>query len=266
MTSTVMLIHGAWLTPASWRGFKQRYEARGLHVVAPPWPFDDRSVEELQRAPHPELRRLTVGKIVEHYDRIVRGLPEPPIIVGHSFGGFFTQALLDRGLGAAGVAIDALPPRGVLVRPRALWSALPVLLAFNGWNRALTMRFAHFSRDFANGLPDADQRGTFEREIVPTPGRIYFQAALGIGIGVDWSNPDRAPLLLIAGENDKTVTASMVRAAHEKYSRSPVLTDLKSFPGRSHFLCGEPGWEEVADYAIDWALKHRRAARHTDGP
>lgn len=265
MTSTVMLIHGAWLTPGSWRGFKQRYEARGLRVVAPPWPFDDRPVEELRRAPHPELRRLTVSRIVEHYVAKVRELPEPPIIVGHSFGGFFTQALLDCGLGAAGVAIDPLPPRGVLVHPRALWSALPVLLAFNGWNRSLTMIFANFSRDFANGLPDAAKRDAYDLEIVPTPGRIYFQAALGIGIGVNWANPDRAPLLLIAGENDKTVTASMVRAAYRKHRRSPAVTELKSFGGRSHFLCGEPGWEEVADYAIDWALQHRRTDPQAGG-
>jgi hypothetical protein len=26
------------------------------------------------------------------------------------------------------------------------------------------------------------------------------------------------------------------------------------FPGRDHFTCGEPGWEAVADFALDWAL------------
>jgi predicted alpha/beta hydrolase len=37
--------------------------------------------------------------------QIIRGLDRPPIIIGHSFGGLFTQLLLDCGLGAAGVAI-----------------------------------------------------------------------------------------------------------------------------------------------------------------
>jgi pimeloyl-ACP methyl ester carboxylesterase len=253
MPKTVMLIHGAWLSPASWEKFQSRYEAQGYSCLAPAWPFDERAVEELKRSPDPRLKDLTVGKIVEHYAANIRALPEPPILVGHSFGGFFVQALLDRGLGAAGVAIDPLPPRGVAIGPKALRSALPVLLAWRGWSRTLTMTFEDFARDFANGLPPDDRRAAYERYVVPTPGRIFFQAALGIGIGVNWKNADRAPLLLIAGDHDRTIEHSMVEAAYLKHRKSPARTGFKSFEGRSHFLCAEPGWEEVADYAIEWA-------------
>ena len=44
--------------------------------------------------------------------------------MGHSFGGAFTQILLDRGLGAAGVAIDSAPVKGMLALP-ALDAASP---------------------------------------------------------------------------------------------------------------------------------------------
>ena len=47
----------------------------------------------------------SITDIVDHYDKIIRGLDRPPIIIGHSFGGLLTQLLLDRGLGAAGVAL-----------------------------------------------------------------------------------------------------------------------------------------------------------------
>lgn len=30
---------------------------------------------------------------------------------------------------------------------------------------------------------------------------------------------------------------------------------------RSHWICAEPGWEEVADYALEWALTHAEPAR-----
>src|SRR5262249_26538028 len=99
----------------------------------------------------------------------------------------------------------------------------------------------------------------YEQQVVPTPGRIYFQAALGLGIGVNWKNPKRKPLLLIAGEKDRTVTPGMVQAAHRKHSLSPVPAALKLFPRRSHYLCAEPGWEEVADYALNWAEQNARA-------
>jgi hypothetical protein len=32
--------------------------------------------------------------------------------------------------------------------------------------------------------------------------------------------------------------------------------DYQEYPSRSHFTAGEPGWEEVADYALTWATEH----------
>jgi len=48
---------------------------------------------------------------------LIRQLDDRPIIMGHSFGGAFTEILLDRGLGASGVAIDAAAVRGILKLP-----------------------------------------------------------------------------------------------------------------------------------------------------
>jgi hypothetical protein len=35
---------------------------------------------------------------------------------------------------------------------------------------------------------------------------------------------------------------------------STAISADKLFPGRSHYTCGEPGWEEVADFVLNWAL------------
>lgn len=32
------------------------------------------------------------------------------------------------------------------------------------------------------------------------------------------------------------------------YLDSGSVTDVKVFAGRSHYVCGEPGWEEVAEW------------------
>jgi hypothetical protein len=40
------------------------------------------------------------------------------------------------------------------------------------------------------------------------------------------------------------------------YGKSPAITDYHEFDGRDHWTCGAPGWEAVADYALEWALKH----------
>jgi pimeloyl-ACP methyl ester carboxylesterase len=263
MSKTVMLIHGAWLTPLSWEHFRARYEAAGYTVHAPAWPHEDIPLEQLRRSPPPELRKLTVGQVVDHYDDLIRALREPPIIVGHSYGGLFTQLLLDRGLGTAGVAIDSVPVAGVLPRPRVLLSALPVFLSIGAWNRVLTMSFGAFAANFANGLPADKRRAAYDRYVAPTPGRLYYQAASGIGLSITANNPRRAPLLLIAGERDRTITPSQVGATFRKQRLAPSISEMKVFPDRSHFLCLEPGWEEVADYALDWAALNQRAGAAT---
>jgi pimeloyl-ACP methyl ester carboxylesterase len=249
-----MLIHGAWLTPAAWHPFKTRYESLGYICLAPPWPYHDRPVTELKRAPHPDFAKLSISTIVGHYQKLIAGLPEPPILIGHSFGGLFVQLLLDRGLGAAGIAIDPAPPRGVFLSARATLSALPVLLTWKGWRRAITMSFEHFSTNFAQTLPPDEQRAVYERYVVPTPGRLYFEGVLGIGNGANFANPKRAPLLLIAGDKDRIIEISMVRASQRKHQQSPAITAFKVMAGRDHWLIGAPGWEEIADESIKWAV------------
>jgi pimeloyl-ACP methyl ester carboxylesterase len=205
-----------------------------------------------------QLRSAHHPQIADHYENLIRELREPPILIGHSLGGIIVQMLLDRGLGAAGVAIDPAPVRGVFPTPRALRAALPVFLSWRGWSRTVTMSSKHFAWSFAHTLPAADQRTVYERHIVPTPGRLYYQLATGIGTGVNFKNAARAPLLLIAGEADRTIEPAMVRANYNRYRRSPAVTELKTFPNRTHLLVASPGWEEVADYALEWAVAHDR--------
>lgn len=260
MSKTVVLVHGAWVTPESWVKFKRLYEAKGYEVIVPPWPYMDKSAESLRRQPDPRLAKLTIKNLVDHFEAQIRALPEPPILMGHSFGGLIVQMLLDRGLGVAGVAVDSGPPRGVLPSLRASLSALPVLTTLGGWSRILSMSFASFSKTFANTLPAKDQRAAYEQHIVPAPGRIYFQAALGIGNAVNFKNQERAPLLLIAADQDRTTTASMVRSMFRKHSRSSSRTDLMEFAGRSHWLIAEPGAEEIAQKALTWAERYGLSA------
>jgi len=260
MSKTILLIHGAWLTPAIWRSWTARYEAQGYKVLAPAWPFMDRPVEELRRAPHSDLGKLTLGKILDHYAGIIATLPEQPILIGHSYGGLIVQMLLDRGVGVAGVSIDPGPAAGIKPGAKAFLSALPVFLAWRGWSRALSMSFKQFAKNFANGLPEPEQRQAFDEHIVPAPGRIYYQSVLGFGASIDWKKANRAPLLLVSGMDDRTVEPDMVRQNASRYAASSAITKLTSLPNRSHFLIAAPGWEEIADHVLEWASSNIRSS------
>jgi len=253
MTKTIMLVHGAWLNGASWEGFKTRYEAKGYTVVAPSWPLDDRPPAELRASPDPELAKVGIQEILAHYEKQVRALPEKPFIIGHSFGGTITQFLLDHGLGAAGVAINPAPTSGVLVGWETVKSTFPVFLSWGSWGRVMHMSREFFATRFAQTNRDAS---AYDKYIVPTPGKTYWDGLLNKAGKIRWDNPKRPPLLLIGGEVDLIAQAAMTKAMYEKQKQAPSVTELKIYPGRSHWTCMDPGWEQVADDALAWCEKH----------
>ncbi len=256
-----MLIHGLWLTPRGWEGWVDRYRSRGYTVLAPAWPGMDVEVEALRDDPS-VMDGLGVTEIADHYTRIMRGLDEPPIIMGHSFGGLITQMLLDRGLGSAGVAIHPAPIKGVLRLPlSSLRSSSPVLRNPANRKRTVALTPEQFHYGFADTLSPGDARRLYDRYHVPTPGRPLWQAATAnllpnAATKVNLRNNDRAPLLLVAGGADHTVPVSLVRENQQRYHHSTAVTDYKEYPGRPHFTMGVSGWEEVADYALRWATEH----------
>lgn len=122
---------------------------------------------------------------------------------------------------------------------------------------------ANTSADWAGACTPAEAPEAIQpardRYIVPTPGKVYWDGVIN-ALKIDLSNPKRAPLLLIAGEIDLIADASMVRAIYDKQRPAPPPTEYKMFAGRSHWTGIDPGLEQVADYALEWAVINTRSS------
>jgi alpha-beta hydrolase superfamily lysophospholipase len=253
---TIVLIHGLHLTPLSWEGWIHRYTAAGFRVLAPAWPGMEGGVEALRRDPTP-IAAQTAHQVVEHLTRVVAELDRPPVIIGHCYGGAFTQVLLDRGLGAAGVALGATPTRGVFPPPwTTIRSSLPDL---RDGAVALTPRQFHYA--FTNTIPDDHAAAIYQRYAVPASGRVVSSRALAELIprsayAINYRRPDRAPLLLVAGGADRQSPPAGLRANARKYHRSAAVTQYVEFPDRCHFTLGQDGWTDLADHILTWAITH----------
>ena len=223
----------------SWDLMKAWYEGRGYRCQAPSWP---------------ERRTgLGLAELADHYEAIVRLEAEPPVLVGHSFGGLLVQILLDRGHGQAGVAIAPAPPRGVfMLQPRAVRSAWPFISTWKGWNKLVPVRFEPFAAAFVHTLAPAQQRAVYDTYAVPLEtGRPFFQTAFAMmdrnsPCRIDFATQTRPPLLIIAGAADRTVAAAAVRANYQRYAAGGPTTEYVEFPRRTHWIIAQPGWEEVA--------------------
>jgi pimeloyl-ACP methyl ester carboxylesterase len=262
--TTVVLIPGLWMTALCWEHWVKHYTGKGYSVLSRSWPGMEGNIEHLRRDPS-SFAKLGLTEVVDHYEQIIRGLETAPIIIGHGVGGLVTQILLDRGWGAAGVAIASAPPKGVF---RSVFRNLK--LALKG--RSLTPQQFHY--DFANTFAEAPSIAAFERYVVPAPNRILRQVALAnfspdAPSTVRFHNDSRAPLLLVVGGKDRVVPSSMVKANFDRYRESKADTDYREFPDQTHFsLLRET---KVADYVLGWALYRSNGSKlpavsnHTDG-
>ncbi|MEK7949811.1 alpha/beta hydrolase [Luteolibacter soli] len=257
MKRPIVLVHGLWVTPHCWDKFRSYYESRGHQVLTPAWPGVSDDAAAMRRDAS-SLNSVGAEQVIEHYAEIIRGLPEAPIIIGHSYGGVITQVLIDRGLGAVGVAIDSVPPKGVYILPLSTYLALlPAFLKPATLRGTFLFTLRQFWKVFANTLSETEVREAYESVAIPASGRAIFQAALAnfmvnAPTFVDFANDKRSPLLLIGGEKDVIMPSALNRKNFRKY-RSSAITEFKEFPGRSHYIIAESGWEEVADYALSWA-------------
>jgi len=261
---TIVLIHGLWLTPRSWEGWIDRYQKAGYNVLAPSWPGLEGEVEAIRKNPSP-LKGLKLKTVVDHYERIIRKLESPPILIGHSFGGLIVQMLVDRGLGAAGVVIDSAQSAGVPVLPLStIWATITVLgnpFTFNGTTSLSPIKFNYA---FTNELNAVESKKVYDRYQIPGSNRILWGGALSLlnpkaSSKVNYANNNRAPLLFIAGGNDHLVPPAINKANMRKYLKnSPAITDYREFPNRTHHTVGQKGWEEVADFALNWANENAR--------
>ncbi len=256
MTTPVVFIHGLWLHADSWKPWIEVFRAAGYDPIAPGWPGESPTAAETNAHPQ-RLANVGIDDVVEHYAKIIRALPEKPIVIGHSFGGLVAQKLLGMGLAAGAVALDPAQIRGVLPLPLAqLKSAFPVLANPFNYKRAVPQTPKQFHSGFANAVSEQESNELHARYHIPAPGKPLFEAAFAnvfpnTPAKVD-TKAQRGPLLITGGGKDRTVPEIVSRAAYHLYRKSSAVTDYRVFPDRGHSLTIDSGWREVANASLSW--------------
>jgi pimeloyl-ACP methyl ester carboxylesterase len=254
MTDTaipVVFIHGLWLHASSWQPWVDLFTAAGYRPHAPGWPGVPDTVEAARANPD-SIADHGIQDVTDHYAAIIDALPEPPILIGHSFGGMIAEKLLGDNHGRAAIAIDAAQIKGVLPLPlSSLRATLPVFQNPANRHRAVSLSADEFRYSLGNAVSPAESDALHAHWAIPAPGRPLFEAATAnfsphSPAKVDTDNAERGPLLLIMGGRDHTVPESITKSTLKQYRHSTAVTDLVEFPDRGHSLTIDSGWRAVA--------------------
>ena len=257
----VVFVHGLWLLSSSWQPWRDLFEANGYTTLAPGWPDDPTTVAEAKEHPEAFANKM-VQQVTDHYVAAIGKLSKKPVVIGHSFGGLIAQKIAGEGVVAATVSIDNAPFKGVLPLPlSALKSAAPVLTHPGNIRKGVSLTLDQFTFGWANNLSAEEAKHLYETFHVPAAGAPLFEAATANfnpfsgETAVDSKNPDRGPLLIIAGMLDNTVPLAITHASYKIQAKNPGVTEIVELPGRGHSLVIDSGWKDVAQTALDFVKR-----------
>lgn len=254
MKTRIFFIHGMFLTAKCWDEWVGYFDARDYNPVAIPWPLHELEPEILRSNPPSALGELSLGDLHGYYAEILREESEPPVVVGHSLGGLLVQKLVAEGLVRAGIGICPVAPNRMLALDWGfLRNSAAITNPFAG-DEPYEMTPEGFHRNFANTLTEAESNEAYGKYAVHESRKV-LRDIMGEEGKIDLTAP-HAPLLLIGAEEDQIIPSSLVRRNAHAYEDARSHHEFIEYSGRDHFICGAPGWEEVADGIINWLDAH----------
>ena len=206
-----------------------------------------------------KLDTLSIADYVDDVREVVEQLPTPPILIGHSMGGFIVQKYLEQYAAPAAVLMCTVPPQGMMgVAFNALFTRPALLNNLNdmmagGKASYESLREALFAQEvtlddlkrFYHLAQPESHRAIWDMTLfnLPSASRIVENLA---------SIAARPRLLVIGAEHDHLMPASTAQMTARTYG-----VEAETFPGMGHGLMLERDWRIVAARILAWMAEQK---------
>jgi pimeloyl-ACP methyl ester carboxylesterase len=250
MAQSIVMIHGMWGGPWNWENFKPFFAAKGYQCHTPALRHHDVDPKD---EPHPGLGNTSLLDYAMDLEAYIRALEEKPFLMGHSMGGLLAQILGARGLGEALVLLTPASPSGINALKfsviRSFWS---VLTKWGFWRNPHRLSFEAAVYAMLHLLPEEEQKIAYEK-LVYESGLAATEIGFWLFDSKGAARVDESritcPVLVVSGSEDRITPSAIGKKITDKYGS---VATYKEFENHAHWVLGEPGWEEIAEFVSDW--------------
>ena len=188
----------------------------------------------------------SIGDYVDNVKTVVDWLDEPPVLIGHSMGGFIVQKYLEHRPATAVALVCSVPPQGLIASQfHLLFSKPQLFLEINRimsgeYTDTATLREALFAGEVDEAMLNAwlsrmqseSHRAILDMTMFNLPNLFAMH---------------RPPMLILGAEDDVLVPAFLVQTtAHTYGQRAHIFRDM------GHAVSHEKEWPLVAATLRDW--------------
>jgi pimeloyl-ACP methyl ester carboxylesterase len=238
----VLFVHGSWHGAWCWENFLPYFASRGYRSYAVSLRGHGTS------AGREGIRSYSASRdYVADVAQIARTFDTPPVIVGHSMGGYILQKYLEAQPAAAGVLLASVPVSGIFrfgmrYLRRHPWPSIQAHLRLSLWCLVSTPELAQ-DAFFSPGMALEEVARHFAR-LQQESFRFELEAMF---LDLPRPNKVKTPVLVLAAANDRVFSVAEEQATAQAYH-----TEAEVFPDMAHDMMLEPGWRKVAERIVAW--------------
>ncbi len=240
----LLFVHGMWHGAWCWdETFLPYFAEQGFHTTA------------LSLRGHAgsegKIRGNTIANYVSDVEQVAKTFDTPPVIIGHSMGGFLTQKYLETHDAPAAVLLASNPHFGLwptffriaMHRPLTALKAIGQTRMYPVVETPEAARWSLFSKD----MPE-EQMLKYHAKLNDESFRMFIDL-----LGLNLANPKKVktPLLILGAEFDNAISPDQVHATARGYGQQAEI-----FPNMAHDMMLESNWRSVAERILSW-LKER---------
>jgi pimeloyl-ACP methyl ester carboxylesterase len=240
--TSLLFIHGKWHGAWCWdEHFLPYFADQGYECTA----FSLRGHAGSEG--HEKLRWTSIADYVADVEQVAGQFAAPPVIIGHSMGGFITQKYLESHNLPGAVLLTPVPYSGLWPSTWMIFRRHPglVLRMITTLSMYPLVESTAITREclFSADMPD-ELVEKYQKQMQDESFRAYLDE-----LGLNLVRPQRVktPLLVLGAADDATIPVKAVEANARVFG-----TQAQIFPNMAHDAMLEVGWERAAKAILDW--------------